>query len=1056
MMDPSCRRFLTSQSPIVMLLRRFRASFVCVCLLFHTCIPSHAAELLISEFMANNESALTDEDGEASDWIEIHNPGSNAVNLLNWMLTDSVNRPDKWIFPATNLPAGGYLIVFASEKNRRLPGAPLHTNFKLSNDGEFLSLGRPGFSLMSIFHPAYPRQFRDVSYGFGMQVSSALVISNGSLARFRVPSSAAHEAGWIEGSFDDASWREGAVPAGFEAGRDPVEDSYIGALLSTSPLVHYRFSETQGLGVQNVGSLGSRADASRVGAVATNQTGPQGSSFGGFESTNKAYRFGGSARVRVPSQPEFNLAQDPFALSFWFFPTSVETPSDLFTYRGAAGSLVVQFAAQGPGTFSIFHNRLLGGGGGIVANAWHHLALSRDSGGILSAYLNGDLVFAIEDPESLSIGTDWLIGAGHNGDPNLPTRGFGGRIDEFSFWSRSLVESEISDLYLTARTSPASYASHIRTDLTGSMHNVNSSVQVRIPFLLENPEEIDHLLLSLQYDDGAVVYLNGREVASLSAPESLSWNSRATARRPDRDAIVPVELDLSDLRGALTAGRNILAIQGLNLEPANPDFLIGVTLEVVKVGSLASSPGFFTTPTPGAPNGRASQLPGPIIRSLQHSPALPTDSDDLLITTSVSPSFANIASVMLRYRINYGVTNTLPMFDDGLHGDGGPSDGLYGAYVPAAASTNGQCIRYKVEALDVAGGTSRWPLFEDRLGSPEYQGTMVQGSPIASPLPIWHWWARAPENARTRNGERVSVFYNGEFFDNVFARERGGFTTSGSQKFDFNRGFRVKMSDEVGRVDEVNLNGNGSDPSYLRPPLAFETYRRAGNEACASFPVLMRLNGRTDRVAVFVEQVDPIFLKRWGFNDQGVLYKFVQRGQITPVFSDSTDGVEKETFRTESPNTDLQQIVDAIKLPTVAQRQAFFFDRFNIPQIINFLACRSITMDADDVRKNFYMYNDREGTGEWSIFPWDKDWTFGVLGDGGDALPHPFFGDPAHSKPDTQSNVLLDRLFNDPVTREMYLRRLRTLSDQMLQAPWTPTTHLDYERRVDLWAGLVS
>ncbi len=45
-------------------------------------------DAVISEFMAENHGALTDEDGDTSDWIEIFNPGSEPVNLLNWSLTD--------------------------------------------------------------------------------------------------------------------------------------------------------------------------------------------------------------------------------------------------------------------------------------------------------------------------------------------------------------------------------------------------------------------------------------------------------------------------------------------------------------------------------------------------------------------------------------------------------------------------------------------------------------------------------------------------------------------------------------------------------------------------------------------------------------------------------------------------------------------------------------------------------------------------------------------------------------------------------------------------------
>src|SRR5512135_1302714 len=89
-----------------------------------------ASPLLITEFMAANSSTLADEDGDYEDWIEIHNPGLTPVNLQDWSLTDSTNDLRRWRFPATNLNAGAYLVVFASNKDRRVPGAQLHANFR--------------------------------------------------------------------------------------------------------------------------------------------------------------------------------------------------------------------------------------------------------------------------------------------------------------------------------------------------------------------------------------------------------------------------------------------------------------------------------------------------------------------------------------------------------------------------------------------------------------------------------------------------------------------------------------------------------------------------------------------------------------------------------------------------------------------------------------------------------------------------------------------------------------------------------------------------------------
>lgn len=118
----------------------------------------------ISEFMADNDRTLNDEDGDPSDWIEIHNAAEEAVSLGGWTLTDDRTRPDRWRLPPVLLPAGGYLVVFASGKDRTNLNGRLHTNFRLGRDGGYLGLYRPGGAPSSEF-TAYPAQVEDVSYG---------------------------------------------------------------------------------------------------------------------------------------------------------------------------------------------------------------------------------------------------------------------------------------------------------------------------------------------------------------------------------------------------------------------------------------------------------------------------------------------------------------------------------------------------------------------------------------------------------------------------------------------------------------------------------------------------------------------------------------------------------------------------------------------------------------------------------------------------------------------------------------------------------------------------
>jgi hypothetical protein len=128
-------------------------------------VPATAAPL-ITEFVAANSSTLADEDGAFSDWIEIFNPDAESLNLAGWYLTDSANSKTKWQFPSVTMPGGGYLIVFASNKNRRNPSGPLHTNFSLSANGEYLGLIRPdGTTVASDFAPAFPAQSTDIAFG---------------------------------------------------------------------------------------------------------------------------------------------------------------------------------------------------------------------------------------------------------------------------------------------------------------------------------------------------------------------------------------------------------------------------------------------------------------------------------------------------------------------------------------------------------------------------------------------------------------------------------------------------------------------------------------------------------------------------------------------------------------------------------------------------------------------------------------------------------------------------------------------------------------------------
>ena len=101
--------------------------------------------IVINEFMADNETSVTDQDDEYDDWIELYNNTDTDISLQGWYLTDDAAEPDMWVFPDVSIPANGYLIVWADNDEEQ---DGLHANFKLSASGETILLSSPDMTVM--------------------------------------------------------------------------------------------------------------------------------------------------------------------------------------------------------------------------------------------------------------------------------------------------------------------------------------------------------------------------------------------------------------------------------------------------------------------------------------------------------------------------------------------------------------------------------------------------------------------------------------------------------------------------------------------------------------------------------------------------------------------------------------------------------------------------------------------------------------------------------------------------------------------------------------------
>lgn len=128
----------------------------------------YGQDIVINEFMAIN-SSYTNPFGDDSDWVELYNNDSTNVDLTGWHLTDNAGNLTKWTFPATNIGAFGYLLIFVDGAyTSSVVGGQLYADFSLSGNGEYLGLVRPDLTVAHDYSPEYPVQSADVSYGMGL------------------------------------------------------------------------------------------------------------------------------------------------------------------------------------------------------------------------------------------------------------------------------------------------------------------------------------------------------------------------------------------------------------------------------------------------------------------------------------------------------------------------------------------------------------------------------------------------------------------------------------------------------------------------------------------------------------------------------------------------------------------------------------------------------------------------------------------------------------------------------------------------------------------------
>ncbi len=445
---------------------------------------------------------------------------------------------------------------------------------------------------------------------------------------------------------------------------------------------------------------------------------------------------------------------------------------------------------------------------------------------------------------------------------------------------------------------------------------------------------------------------------------------------------------------------------------------------------------------------RATGLP-PWIENVTHTVSPPASTP-----VAVTARVLNGTTVQLTYRIGFGSESSVAMLDNGLSGDGGAGDGVYGATIPGQVADT--LIRYRISVTG-PNGTMTYPRDDDTV---IYDGTAVPDTTVTTALPLFRWfmapadYADALAHKLTDETELCVVVYNGRLWDAVQVRVRGQsqrFWDKLSWKFFFPQGHEFEAPDLLEHaVDTFNLQACYSDKSYTREYLGWTTWGEIGGLTETIFPIRLEQNGQFFGLYMFLEAPDSDWVIRSRFDPRGARYKAGDSLRFWPTMAEIVPWYDKET-RLEEDYSDLYSLITNLEVQGGATLRNYVLDNVDLPSVMNFMALQVILHGNDFIDKNYFLYRDTEGTRRWAVYPWDLDLTFGrnwngtslndtiwadvdfVAGKPVTVSPSlPIIGTRDHRPYQETYNQLIERVLTQPDLLEMFQRRLRSVMDQVL------------------------
>lgn len=896
--------------------------------------PPAVGSIIINEIMYNNPST----DGEDHEWIELYNPSSQSIDLSWWGVRDSNDQHIFRIPKGTSIAANGFLLI-AKEKDAGWQ-APTLSDFpySLNDKGDAVRLYDPNDQLIASVEFNDKGEWPKGADGDG-----------GSLELLQTSRSNGEANNWAVSAF-------GGTPGKANA-RAISDPTYCDYEIIINELFYHPEDE----------GLDSNLDKEYI--------------------------------------ELFNRSDKTVDLSGWYFSNGIEFSFPQGTSIPAGGYLLVcRNVDQYPNVSNKVGNYIL-----QLNNAGETLALTSDLGVVVDCVRYNDKYPWPARPDGDGNSLELIVPSGDNtlhynwrsGQPNSPglpnsvilpnepphisdiahtPECPAASVSEQKTEEKAIIKVGDSWRYLKGKqASPTNwnvldfddsswaegpsglgYADNDDATQINDMQNSYLGLYVRKSFTLDTVEGFQQVVLTVDYDDGFVAYLNGVEVARSNVTGAVpTFDVPATA---SHEAGSPETFDITSSSKNLRVGKNVLAILGLNNGLTSTDFSLIPSLSTVRVITGGEDA-----------------------------------ADSVLVTAQVEDS-NGLAEVNLNYQrcsSPYGTGlvldtwKTVPMFDDGTGGDAIAGDGIYSYKLNYAETLRpGEVWRYTISATNKTGQKTTMPLpgektetrafyVDDRLNSTT-NGTMN----LFMERTVLDWLNRNPDSNQEQPCILVVFRKVYDLLNSGGVRYKGGDEANKPQKswkIQFAKDNRWKG------LRTYTLNANYQTSPLLRGEAGF--LENLANLVMSEtelpvrwvWPTRLALNGSYYGLFLGVNPYDEVFLEDWNLPAETRIFR---AGSGSRVANLSTE-INREAYAQKYENVigqkeDLDDLIAFIEgLNTSSDVKAFFEVNLDIEKYLNYLAGAAVLSYEDNNEQNYYPVHATDG--RWFVLPGEMVHTWGEM-----------------------------------------------------------------------------